>query len=53
VLTGGDKADFTEPTSEDDGLALERAEFMRLVKTPAPSRGSSTCSKPASPFEIN
>jgi len=34
VLTGGAKADFTEPTSEDAVLKMERAAFMRLVKTP-------------------
>ena len=34
VLTGGPKADFTEPTSEDAILKMERAAFMRLVKTP-------------------
>ena len=35
VLTGGAKADFTEPMSEDAILKMERAAFMRLVKTPA------------------
>jgi 3-hydroxyacyl-CoA dehydrogenase len=34
VLTGGAKADFTEPMSEDAILKMERAAFMRLVKTP-------------------
>jgi 3-hydroxyacyl-CoA dehydrogenase len=34
VLTGGAKADFTEATSEDTILKMERAAFMRLVKTP-------------------
>jgi len=34
VLTGGAKADFTEATSEDAVLKMERAAFMRLVKTP-------------------
>jgi 3-hydroxyacyl-CoA dehydrogenase len=31
VLTGGDKADWTKPMSEDDILKLEAAEFMKLV----------------------
>ncbi len=35
VLTGGPKADHTEPMSEDAILKMERAAFMRLVKTPA------------------
>ncbi|MFQ5809686.1 MAG: enoyl-CoA hydratase-related protein, partial [Armatimonadota bacterium] len=35
VLTGGRGADPTEPVGEDDVLALERAAFMRLVKTEA------------------
>lgn len=35
VLTGGPEADPTEPVSEDKILALERAAFMRLVKTEA------------------
>ena len=35
VLTGGAKADFTEPVSEDAVMKMERAAFMRLVKTPA------------------
>ncbi len=35
VLTGGPKADFTEAMSEDDILKMERAAFMRLVRTPA------------------
>ena len=34
VLTGGPKADFTEAMNEDDILKMERAAFMRLVKTP-------------------
>ncbi|WP_193369576.1 3-hydroxyacyl-CoA dehydrogenase/enoyl-CoA hydratase family protein [Pelagibius marinus] len=34
VLTGGPKADFTEAMSEDDILKMERAAFMRLVRTP-------------------
>jgi 3-hydroxyacyl-CoA dehydrogenase len=33
VLTGGPGADQSEPISEDNVLALERAAFMRLVKT--------------------
>ncbi|MCH7778672.1 MAG: enoyl-CoA hydratase/isomerase family protein, partial [Gemmatimonadetes bacterium] len=33
VLTGGPGADQSEPTSEDNVLVLERAAFMRLVKT--------------------
>jgi 3-hydroxyacyl-CoA dehydrogenase len=33
VLTGGDKADMTEPVSADRVLKLEREAFMRLVKT--------------------
>jgi 3-hydroxyacyl-CoA dehydrogenase len=35
VLTGGPEADQSEPISEDNVLALERAAFMRLVKTKA------------------
>lgn len=35
VLSGGAEADFTEATSEDKVLKMERAAFMRLVKTPA------------------
>lgn len=35
VLTGGPEADPTVPVSEDDLLALERAIFLRLVKTDA------------------
>ena len=35
VLTGGPGADQSEPISEDNVLALERAAFMRLVKTKA------------------
>jgi len=34
VLTGGPKADFTEAMSEDEILKMERAAFMKLVKTP-------------------
>lgn len=34
VLTGGPKADHTEPMSEEAVLKLERAAFMQLVKTP-------------------
>jgi 3-hydroxyacyl-CoA dehydrogenase len=33
VLTGGADADMTEPVEEKKVLALERAAFMRLVKT--------------------
>ncbi len=33
VLTGGAKADVTEPVTPDSVLALERKAFMRLVKT--------------------
>jgi 3-hydroxyacyl-CoA dehydrogenase len=32
VLTGGDKADWTEPMNDDDLLKLERDEFMKLVQ---------------------
>lgn len=32
VLTGGAKADWTKPVSEEDMLALELAEFKKLVK---------------------
>lgn len=32
VLTGGDKADWTEPLSEKDILKLEVQEFMKLVR---------------------
>ncbi len=35
VLTGGSAADPIEPVSDDAVLALERAAFMRLVKTEA------------------
>ena len=35
VLTGGPGADPTEPVGEDNMLVLERAAFMRLVKTEA------------------
>jgi 3-hydroxyacyl-CoA dehydrogenase len=34
VLTGGDKADPTKPVSESEILALERKEFMRLMRHP-------------------
>jgi 3-hydroxyacyl-CoA dehydrogenase len=34
VLSGGDKADITKELSESDVLALERQEFMRLVRHP-------------------
>ncbi|MDQ2103208.1 3-hydroxyacyl-CoA dehydrogenase/enoyl-CoA hydratase family protein [Azospirillum isscasi] len=33
VLTGGAKADVTQPVTEDQMLALERAAFMELVRT--------------------
>jgi hypothetical protein len=33
VLTGGAKADMTEPVTTDRVLTLEREAFMRLVKT--------------------
>jgi len=32
VLSGGEKADWTRAVTEDDLLALERSEFMALVK---------------------
>ncbi|NQZ13778.1 MAG: 3-hydroxyacyl-CoA dehydrogenase/enoyl-CoA hydratase family protein [Alphaproteobacteria bacterium] len=32
VLTGGDKADWTNPIHEDDMYKLEREEFMKLVR---------------------
>ncbi len=32
VLSGGDKADWTNPISEDDLVKLERTEFMKLVR---------------------
>ena len=32
VLTGGDKADWTEPMHEDDLYKLERSEFMTLIR---------------------
>ena len=35
VLTGGAKADFTAGLGEDAVLKMERAAFMRLVRTPA------------------
>jgi len=31
VLTGGEKADWTKPVSEDDLMNLERAEFVKLL----------------------
>lgn len=34
VLTGGEKADWTKPVSEDDLLRLEISEFLKLVKNP-------------------
>ncbi len=34
VLSGGEKADWTKPLSEDNILALEREEFMKLVRQP-------------------
>jgi 3-hydroxyacyl-CoA dehydrogenase len=33
VLSGGPKADMTEPVAEKEILALERAAFMKMVKT--------------------
>jgi len=32
VLTGGDKADWTEPMNDDDIIQLERDAFMKLVQ---------------------
>lgn len=32
VLSGGDKADWTKPVTEDDIYRLEREEFMKLVR---------------------
>ena len=32
VLSGGAKADITEPTTEDQVLALERGAFMSLIR---------------------
>ncbi|MAZ76934.1 MAG: 3-hydroxyacyl-CoA dehydrogenase [Micavibrio sp.] len=32
VLTGGDKADWTNPLHEDDVYKLEREEFMKLIR---------------------
>lgn len=32
VLTGGDRADWTEPMNDDDLIKLEREEFMKLVQ---------------------
>lgn len=34
VLSGGDKADWTKPLTEDDLYKLERAEFIDLVRNP-------------------
>ncbi len=34
VLSGGDKADWTQPMKEDDILKLEREEFMKLARNP-------------------
>lgn len=34
VLSGGEKADWTSPISEDDLLKLEIQEFMKLVRNP-------------------
>lgn len=34
VLTGGPAADWTAPMNEDDLLALERSEFMKLLHEP-------------------
>lgn len=34
VLSGGDKADWTVPLTEDDLLRLERDEFMTLARNP-------------------
>jgi 3-hydroxyacyl-CoA dehydrogenase len=34
VLTGGEKADWTRPVSEDDIVALELREFKQLVRSP-------------------
>jgi 3-hydroxyacyl-CoA dehydrogenase len=34
VLTGGEKADWTKPVSEDDILALELEEFKKLIRSP-------------------
>ncbi|OIN85777.1 MAG: 3-hydroxyacyl-CoA dehydrogenase [Alphaproteobacteria bacterium CG1_02_46_17] len=34
VLSGGDKADWTNPIKEDDLLKLEREEFMKLARNP-------------------
>lgn len=38
VLSGGDKADWTKPLSEDDLYRLERDEFMKLVKNEGTQR---------------
>ncbi|HSA83242.1 MAG TPA: 3-hydroxyacyl-CoA dehydrogenase, partial [Geminicoccaceae bacterium] len=35
VLSGGERADITEPLSDDDLLKLERQAFMTLVRQPA------------------
>jgi 3-hydroxyacyl-CoA dehydrogenase len=32
VLSGGDKADWTQPVSEEDLYKLEREEFMKLIR---------------------
>jgi len=34
VLTGGDKGDISVEQTEDDILALERSNFMKLVRLP-------------------
>jgi 3-hydroxyacyl-CoA dehydrogenase len=34
VLSGGEKADWTNPLKEDDIVKLERDEFMKLAKNP-------------------
>ncbi len=34
VLTGGEKADWTRPVSEDDIVALELQEYKQLVRSP-------------------
>ncbi len=34
VLSGGDKADWTKPVTEDDLYKLEREEFVHLVRNP-------------------
>jgi 3-hydroxyacyl-CoA dehydrogenase len=35
VLSGGEKADPTKKVSESELLALERQQFMRLMRDPA------------------